>query len=350
MAALTSAAQTPLGAASSPTPSQGAQSVPPVSAPDPAQSQSGNLQQAAASLAPLTSTGQATAPALQSQSAGNAAGGTATDPGRVGGPRRQSAVASFKSATSAGAPRSMSSDASRELSPAPGKTSGGDAADQTPVHADAARLGSESAQPDLSASPSAASTETAAALGAASSVATATTTGTPSASDASAAQPGAQTAADLSAQMAQKLAGQNTRFDLQLNPDGLGRVDVAVQIDAKGALSAALSFEKPEAASLMHAHAGDLQQSLAQAGFHVSEAALSFSTSDQGRGQGQAQANAQSFLSGGGAQGGGDGQGRSAGRAFNAAALAAAQTDQFAASSQGLSGQGLAARGLDIKI
>ena len=152
--------------------------------------------------------------------------------------------------------------------------------------------------------------------------------------------------------MVQKLAGQNTRFDLQLNPDGLGRVDVVVQIDAKGALSAALSFEKPEAASLLHAHAGDLQQALAQAGFDVSGGALSFSTSDQGRGQGQAQAQAQAqaFFSGGGAQGGGDGQGRSAGRAFNAASLAAARTDHIAASSQGLSGQALAARGLDIKI
>jgi flagellar hook-length control protein FliK len=177
---------------------------------------------------------------------------------------------------------------------------------------------------------------------------TATTAAAATAPDASAARPGAQTAADLSAQMVQKLAGQNTRFDLQLNPDGLGRVDVVVQIDAKGALSAALSFEKPEAASLLHAHAGDLQQALAQAGFDVSGGALSFSTSDQGRGQGQAQA--QAFFSGGGAQGGGDGQGRSAGRAFNAASLAAAQTDHIAASSQGLSGQALAARGLDIKI
>ena len=154
---------------------------------------------------------------------------------------------------------------------------------------------------------------------------------------------GAETAANLSAQIVQKLAGQNTRFDLQLNPNGLGRVDVAVQIDAKGALSASLSFEKPEAASLLRAHAGDLQQSLTQAGFDLSNASLSFSTADQnGRGS------QQSFFAGnfGGDQNADQGgQGSSAGRAFNAASLAAAQADTIAVQSQGLS-----ARGVDIRI
>ena len=154
---------------------------------------------------------------------------------------------------------------------------------------------------------------------------------------------GAETAANLSAQIVQKLAGQNTRFDLQLNPNGLGRVDVAVQIDAKGALSASLSFEKPEAASLLRAHAGDLQQSLTQAGFDLSNASLSFSTADQnGRGS------QQSFFAGnfgGGQNADQGGQGSSAGRAFNAASLAAAQADTIAVQSQGLS-----ARGVDIRI
>jgi hypothetical protein len=161
--------------------------------------------------------------------------------------------------------------------------------------------------------------------------------------DGSAAKSGAETAANLSAEIVQKLAGQSTRFDVQLNPNGLGRVDVAVQIDAKGALTASLSFEKPEAASLLRAHAGDLQQSLTRAGFDLSNASLSFSTADQnGRGS------PQNFFAGG--FGGGQnpdqgGQGSSAGRAFNAASLAAAQADTIAVQSQGLS-----ARGVDIRI
>jgi len=120
---------------------------------------------------------------------------------------------------------------------------------------------------------------------------------------------------------------------------------VAVQIDAKGALSASMSFEKPEAASLLRAHAGDLQQSLAQAGFDLSNGSLSFSTADQG-GRG----GAQSFFTGdfGGQTAGqnqGGSQGRSAGLAFGAASLAAAETDHITAQSQGLS-----ARGVDIRI
>jgi Meckel syndrome type 1 protein len=177
--------------------------------------------------------------------------------------------------------------------------------------------------------------------------ATASTPGAPQTQSA-----GADTAANLSAQIVQKLSGQSTRFDVQLNPDGLGRVDVAVQIDAKGVLSASLSFEKPEAANLLRDHAGALQQSLAQAGFDLSNGSLSFFTANQ-----DGRSGAQSFFTGdfsgqtagqnssgnmGGNAGQGGGQGQSA---FSAANLAAAQTDQIAIQSQGLS-----ARGLDIRI
>ncbi len=152
---------------------------------------------------------------------------------------------------------------------------------------------------------------------------------------------GGAAAANLAAQMAQKLSGQSTRFDLQLDPAGLGRVDVAVQIDAQGGLTASLSFEKPEAASLLRAHAGDLQQSLAQAGFDVSNAAFSFSSAAAPAGSGGA-----GFFAGGGfGEGAGQGGQNPGGRVFSLASLAADQTDQAAVASQGL-----AARGLDIRI
>ena len=156
--------------------------------------------------------------------------------------------------------------------------------------------------------------------------------------------------ASLSAQIAQKAGGQTTRFDVQLDPIGLGRVNVSVEIDAKGAMSAALSFEKPEAASLLRAHAGDLQQSLAQAGFNLSDGALNFSTVAQ---DGRASGGQAPFL-GAGADNSGqqpqngqaqNGQAQNAGRAFGAAGLAADQADQTATAARTLS-----ARGLDIRI
>ncbi len=154
------------------------------------------------------------------------------------------------------------------------------------------------------------------------------------------------TVANLSAQIAQKAGGQTTRFDVQLDPVGLGRVNVSVEIDAKGAMSAALSFEKPEAASLLKSHAAELQQSLAQAGFDLSNSALSFSTVDPAV---RSAASQTAFL-GAGADGSGGqqsqgGQAQNAGRAFGAASLAAAQADQTATAARTLS-----ACGLDIRI
>ncbi len=158
------------------------------------------------------------------------------------------------------------------------------------------------------------------------------------------------TVANLSAQIAQKAGVQTTRFDVQLDPIGLGRVNISVEIDAAGAMSAALSFEKPEAASLLRAHASDLQQSLAQAGFNLSDSALSFSIAavTGGGSTGQtawlgtgADADGQQSQSGQSQ----NGQAHNAGRAFGAAGLAADQADQIATASCSLS-----ARGLDIRI
>ena len=162
--------------------------------------------------------------------------------------------------------------------------------------------------------------------------------------DAAPARAVSDTVANLSAQIAQKTGGQTSRFDVQLDPLGLGRVNVSVEIDAKGAMSAALSFEKPEAASLLKSHASELQQSLAQAGFNLADASLSFSTAAPNA-SGSA---GQSALLGGGAGGGQQSQGgqaQNAGRLFSAASSAADQADQINTAARTLS-----ARGLDIRI
>ncbi|HWA61558.1 MAG TPA: flagellar hook-length control protein FliK, partial [Caulobacteraceae bacterium] len=136
----------------------------------------------------------------------------------------------------------------------------------------------------------------------------------PSASQtALAASHGAQITSQIADQMAKKVGGGSTRFDFALDPDGLGRVAVKVQIDAAGQLTAQLSFDSPAAAQEARARAGDLQQALAQAGFDVSQGGLSFQSGD-GQNPGLAW--------------GQDGQqGRGGGRFFTGAADTAAASD-----------------------
>lgn len=158
-----------------------------------------------------------------------------------------------------------------------------------------------------------------------------------------------ETVTNLAAQIVQKADGQTTRFDVQLDPYGLGRVNVSVEINAKGVMSAAMSFEKSDSASFIRAHSAELQHSLAQAGFDLSSTAFSISTTDQSARTGSSQTGAgQNALLDGGASGGQQSQGghaRNAGRAFGAASLAADQADQIITASRTLS-----ARGLDIRI
>ena len=189
--------------------------------------------------------------------------------------------------------------------------------------------------------------------------------------------------ANLSAQIVGQSGGKTSRFDLQLDPLGLGRVDVAVQIDAKGRASASLSFEKSDSASLLQSHVDALSDALTQAGLSVAPGSISFShasSSDApqtfvaaqsaahtatgggfsgggqnpGSGQNSGQNLAQSFgqnanqNSGQGA-GGQDRSTSSSGftgsRAFDAASDAATATDQQLAAYRTL-----VPRGVDIRI
>jgi flagellar hook-length control protein FliK len=94
------------------------------------------------------------------------------------------------------------------------------------------------------------------------------------------------TVADLATQVSRKLQGRNTHFDIQLTPEGLGRVDVRVDIDAQGKLTAAMAFDNPHAAAELRGRAGDLQRALEQAGFDIS-GGLSFQSPQDGQGGGR---------------------------------------------------------------
>jgi flagellar hook-length control protein FliK len=129
-----------------------------------------------------------------------------------------------------------------------------------------------------------------------------------------------QTVANLAAQIAKKLDGRSTRFVVQLDPAGLGRVDVRMEIGASGRMTAAMTFDTPQAAAELRARAAELQRHLEQAGFDMS-GGLSFDVAgDRGQGR-QAQQN----------QDNDSGQ-AFRGRAFQQALATAGQADQTAAS------------------
>lgn len=79
-----------------------------------------------------------------------------------------------------------------------------------------------------------------------------------------------ETVATLTADILKKLEGRSTRFELELQPAGLGRVDVRLDIGAHGRITAAMTFDTPQAAAELRARAGELQRSLEQAGFDLS--------------------------------------------------------------------------------
>jgi flagellar hook-length control protein FliK len=102
--------------------------------------------------------------------------------------------------------------------------------------------------------------------------------------------------ANLAAQIVRKLEAKTTRFDVELDPAGLGKVNVRVDIGADGQMSAALACHNPHAAEALRARSGELRQALEQAGFDLS-GGLSFEMTggqggNAGAGQGQGEAGA----------------------------------------------------------
>jgi Meckel syndrome type 1 protein len=128
-----------------------------------------------------------------------------------------------------------------------------------------------------------------------------------------------QTVASLAAQILKRLDSRTTRFDVELDPAGLGKVNVRVEIGAEGRISAALACDNPQTAQALQARSSELQQALQQAGFDLS-GGLSFNLSggggqQAGAGQGQADPGAAGFR----------------GRAFRSALGAADEVSQAAA-------------------
>lgn len=106
----------------------------------------------------------------------------------------------------------------------------------------------------------------------------------------------AETTVALADQIARRVSGRSTRFEIGLTPDGLGRVDVTLNIGADGALTAELAFDTPQAAGELRGRAEELRRQLQDAGFTLSRDALSFAERDTGQSGGGNSRSSREFL------------------------------------------------------
>lgn len=97
------------------------------------------------------------------------------------------------------------------------------------------------------------------------------------------ARAGVETTAMLSAQIVRRLEARSTRFDMVLTPAHLGRVDVRMEVDSDGQLTARLAFDNPAAAAELRGRADELRRQLEAAGFQISDNSLEFAERDGGR-------------------------------------------------------------------
>ncbi|MGH7028680.1 flagellar hook-length control protein FliK, partial [Brevundimonas sp.] len=95
-----------------------------------------------------------------------------------------------------------------------------------------------------------------------------------------------ETTAQIAAQILKKLDGRSTRFDMALTPEDLGRVDVSLEIDSDGRLTARLAFDNPAVATDLRGRADELRRQLQDAGFQLSQDSLEFAERDASSGFG----------------------------------------------------------------
>ena len=94
-----------------------------------------------------------------------------------------------------------------------------------------------------------------------------------------------ETTAQIAAQIVRKLEGRSTRFEMALTPEGLGNIDVSLDIDADGKLIAKMAFDNPLAATELRGRVDELRRQLQESGFTVADDALTFTERDASAGQ-----------------------------------------------------------------
>ena len=95
--------------------------------------------------------------------------------------------------------------------------------------------------------------------------------------------PVTETVQRLASQIVQTAQGPASQFTLNLHPAELGGVQVKIQVDRRGVVSASMTFDSPQAAADLKAHAADLRAALNDAGFDVSDDGLTFNLNERGQ-------------------------------------------------------------------
>jgi flagellar hook-length control protein FliK len=78
--------------------------------------------------------------------------------------------------------------------------------------------------------------------------------------------------------------GDNTRFELRLDPPELGKIQVQLDVSRDHKVTAVVSADNPQALSDLTRGARDLQQALQSAGLQLADDGLSFNLSNQNHG------------------------------------------------------------------
>ncbi len=142
-----------------------------------------------------------------------------------------------------------------------------------------------------------------------------------------------ETTAQIAAHIIKKLDGRSTRFDMALTPEGLGRVDVSLEIESDGQVTARLAFDTPAAAADLRARADELRRQLLEAGLHLSSDDLEFAERDPSSGFG-----------------GGAFERQPDRRAFTGAALLAAEADSVVPPPSAWTSLSLTPDRVDLKV
>lgn len=96
--------------------------------------------------------------------------------------------------------------------------------------------------------------------------------------------PGQLNLPNLAFEMSRQFTNGNSRFEIRLDPPEMGRIDVRMEIDASGTVTARLSVEKAETLDYLQRDARALERALEEAGLKGGEANLEFTLKSQNQG------------------------------------------------------------------
>ncbi len=99
-----------------------------------------------------------------------------------------------------------------------------------------------------------------------------------------AAEPG-RIGRDIGVEIARNVAAGRDEVMIRLSPAEMGRIDVRLTFDAKGALHATVNADSPQALDMLRRDASELGRSLADAGIRTDSSSFSFNHRDGGAGQ-----------------------------------------------------------------